>query len=141
MREQTPTCEETTHNCGSRIQQQGPPGDGKFYDGYRTQPNGDKTCTYCGSLSEEDFFDIIEHYVAGDPGYKFEPASNKRHKWYANRPNVTNASEGGIKFYSWHGDFTPGPELVRKNEIYDKAIQTHKRNFRAMTEDMERRLH
>lgn len=68
---------------------------------WRTEPNGDRTCAYCGSLSQADIIDIMYRYIAGEKGYKFG-TTDKGYKIYANRPNVRNAGDGGIKFYTNH---------------------------------------
>lgn len=101
---QSTTCyngEPKTHNCGSRIQQLGEPDNNELLDGWRIESNGDHCCTYCGSLSEEEYLDITERYGAGEEGYRWS-STDKGYKRYASRPGVTNASEGGIKFYGWH---------------------------------------
>lgn len=88
-------------------------------DYWRKEVNGDRCCSYCGSLSEEDFFDILTHYVAGDPGYKFDP-STKGYKSYANRPGVANASVGGIKFYHDHVN-KDHPDFAKRGAVYQAA--------------------
>jgi len=130
------TCKEgvtPTHNCGSRISQLGEPEGGALLDGWRVEPNGDHCCTYCGSLREDEFVSIMEKYADGEPGYKWETTA-KRYKFYANRPGVTNASEGGIKFYGWHIDTTPGPEFDRKDAIFHRAIARQRAEQAAWTE-------
>lgn len=89
-------------------------------DHWQIAPNGDRTCSFCGSLHEEDFVAIMEDYAEGLEGYHFEPTS-KGYKVYAHRPRVGNASDGGIKFYGWHVDRTPGPDFDRRVELFEKA--------------------
>lgn len=96
---------------------------------WQVEPNGDKTCSYCGSLSEEDFIDILSHYVEGDEGYEFEP-STKSYKHYARRPNVVNAGQGGIKFYTNHIDRTPGPDLEKRKFIFGAAMEKYQEEFK-----------
>lgn len=95
------THDNPTFNCGSRLQQRGTPPGGIVCDGWRDMPDGSRTCSYCGSLHEEDAIEIMEKYAAGEDGYKYDPTT-KNYKLYLNRPDVRNASEGGIKFYGWH---------------------------------------
>lgn len=117
---------EPTHNCGSREGQLGKPDGDVVLDGWRVNPDGSRTCTYCGSLHEEDFQDILTHYVAGDPGYKFEQ-TQKGYKFYAHRPGVTNASEGGIKFYGWHVDVNPAsPTFAARDANYHAACKKNR---------------
>jgi len=66
-----------------------------------TERDGTRTCSYCGSLHPEDMTDIMYRFAQGEPGYKFEP-TGKGYKFYANRPGVRNAGDGGIKFYTNH---------------------------------------
>lgn len=68
---------------------------------WRTQPDGSRTCSYCGSLHGDDFVEIMEQYAAGVPGYRFS-TTTKSYKAYGSRPGVANASDGGIKFYTAH---------------------------------------
>lgn len=59
--------------------------------------NGEKICTYCGSLHPETVIEMVEKLGAG-----ILEQSTKEYKWYVNRKNVPNASFGGIKFYTMH---------------------------------------
>lgn len=68
---------------------------------WRKEKNGDRTCSYCGSLHPDDMIDIMYGYIEGKEGYEFEP-SDKGYKIYAKRAGVKNAMEGGIKFYTNH---------------------------------------
>jgi hypothetical protein len=89
-------------------------------DTWRENPDGTHSCSWCGSMHEFEFFDILEHYVAGDEGYRFS-TTDKGYKFYANRPNVTNASEGAIKFYVPHVNL--GIEIDRKEALLHEARQ------------------
>lgn len=110
-----------TMTCPSRMTQVGSWERKEGIDSWTVRPNGDRTCSFCGSLHEDDFVAIIEAYGNGEPGYRFDP-STKGYKRYANRPGVSNATEGGIKFYGWHIDKTPGPDLDRRSAIFDRAM-------------------
>lgn len=66
-------------------------------------PNKDRVCTYCGSLHPDDMIDIMYKFIQREEGYSFNP-SDKGYKVYASRGGVINASDGGIKFYTWHVD-------------------------------------
>ena len=68
---------------------------------WRAEPDGSRTCSYCGSLHADDFVEIMEQYAAGVEGYRFS-TTTKGYKAYGNRPGVANASQGGIKFYADH---------------------------------------
>lgn len=106
--------------CGSRAQQ---PGSSQFPgpDKWRVEKNGDRTCSYCGSLHPEDFEAILTAYANGDPGYRFD-TTTKGYKRYASRPGVTNAGEGGIKFYTWH--LPPDEAVIEKlNELHKRAVE------------------
>lgn len=69
--------------------------------------NGDRVCSFCGSLHHEDFFRLV-HESATAPedaprGSVVEiEATGKRYKVYVHQPGVRNAMEGGIKFYMQH---------------------------------------
>lgn len=99
-------------------------------DCWQKMPNGDKVCLHCGSLSENDLFDIIEHYLAGDEGYRFE-TTDKGYKVYAQRPGVMNADDGGIKFYGHHADKTH-PDFKKRTEMFERAVKKSNEDFNAM---------
>lgn len=69
---------------------------------WRVEANGDRCCDHCGSLHPEDFMEILGKWIEGEPGYKFETTTKGHYKYYANRPGVQNAGQGGIKFYGEH---------------------------------------
>lgn len=73
----------------------------------RHKSNGDRVCSFCGSLHPEDFFRLV-HEAATAPEDaprntvpSIEP-SDKGYKAYVHQPGVRNAMEGGIKFYTQH---------------------------------------
>jgi len=69
--------------------------------------NGQRVCSYCGSLHPEDMFALVKQSAESpaDGDYRktviIEP-SDKKYKVYVHQPDVRNASEGGIKFYMQH---------------------------------------
>lgn len=71
-------------------------------DFWRTRPNGDRTCSFCGSVHPDDAISILTDYVEHKKG-RFD-MTGKGYKFYMSRPDVTNAAEGAIKFYTWHLD-------------------------------------
>lgn len=66
-------------------------------DHWRISPNGDRTCSFCGSLHPSDVISIIQEHGFGVIG-----RTDKSYKWYINRPEVQNAMQGGIKYYRYH---------------------------------------
>lgn len=115
--------------CASRDQTPVRPGMPES-DHWRVMPDGTRTCSFCGSLHEDDFIDILQHYVAGDEGYSFSTTS-KGYKWYAQRPNVRNASEGGIKFYNWHVDRSDEGALLERSHIVSEAMNRFTADMKA----------
>lgn len=69
---------------------------------WRDEKDGTRTCSYCGSLHPQDFLDIVWRYTHGEEGYEFSTTDKGWYKFYANRPGVRNAGDGGIKFYWRH---------------------------------------
>lgn len=92
--------------------------------------DGSRTCSYCGSLHPEDFHEICVKYAAGEEGYRFD-TTDKRYKVYSNRPGVKNASEGGIKFYTWHAAPRDDPRIEEYNIAWAAA---HDRFVKVITE-------
>jgi hypothetical protein len=69
--------------------------------------NGNRVCSYCGSLHPEDFFALLKASADApeDAVYGSVPEigpSDKGYKIYVSQPGVRNAHEGGIKFYTQH---------------------------------------
>jgi hypothetical protein len=116
-----------TFMCNRR---DGGPGSSLFRcDCWEKNPNGDLTCTYCGSLSEADFIDIAAHYADGEEGYHFS-TTDKGYKFYAHRPGVVNALDGGIKFYLHHVD-EAHPDYEKRKGIAHRAMKKHRERFAA----------
>jgi len=76
--------------------------EGNGMDWWRKEANGDRTCSFCGSLHPEDFEYLIEVCIKDPTKCRLEAASGKNYKVYVDRPEVINAGFGGIKFYTWH---------------------------------------
>ena len=75
-------------------------------DRWHVFPNGQRTCSYCGSLHPDDMLALLEQY-----GLAAIDRSDKTYKWYLSGPHAaTNAGLGPIKYYRMHDT----PELVAK---------------------------
>jgi hypothetical protein len=109
--------------------------------------NGDRVCSYCGSLHPEDFFALVKACAETDAEVPYETAtriepSDKGYKVYVHRPGVHNAHDGGIKFYKQHipraGDgkliLPEGADLyfscavVNSRERFDKFLDGRRAN-------------
>lgn len=69
--------------------------------------NGNRVCSYCGSLHPDDMFDLVQTsaFAPLDAAYRSVievEYSDKSYKIYVWQPGVRNAHEGGIKFYTHH---------------------------------------
>lgn len=71
-------------------------------------PDGNRTCSYCGSIHFEDLMKICRKALT-DERYGIE-GTTKSYKVYVNQPGVRNASEGAIKFYMHHAAETPNQD-------------------------------
>jgi hypothetical protein len=87
-------------------------------DFWCTEASGDKTCSYCGSLSEGDLREILQSFVAGKAGYRFM-STDKPDKVYVNRPGV---DAGGIKFHLQHLSRDQGADDLALAQLFDQAI-------------------
>jgi hypothetical protein len=117
------TSEITHMTCRSRMEQQGPWEYREGLDKWEYSPNGDRTCSFCGSLHPEDFMDLVRKAAAGEP-IEVEP-SDKTYKIYVGRQSVKNASEGGIKFYTWHL-----PTISDEDrELFAQAVANTRKRF------------
>jgi hypothetical protein len=102
--------------------------------------NGDRVCSFCGSLHPDDFFALVK-MCAGIPAEAAFNSiveielSDKRYKIYVKRPSVRNAVEGGIKFYTQHlprdSDINPAVSDEQQKE-FKRAVQGSQARFETM---------
>jgi len=83
--------------CGRRMSEYGPWEKKENIDVWNKMPNGDRCCSFCGSLHPMDVIDIAKKF-----GVNAIQTTTKSYKWYIHRDNVRNALEGGIKYYRHH---------------------------------------
>lgn len=96
-------------------------------DFWRTLPNKDRVCSFCGSLHPDDFIRICDCAARDVPGYEVDH-SDKSYKVYVRQPGVSNAGDGGLKFYKAHV-VAEGEELTRQGEIFRKALERSNLRF------------
>lgn len=90
-------------------------------DFWLTETNGDRTCSCCGSLHEDDFRQILHAFIDGKQGYVFK-TTDKPDKVYASRPGVNNPRQGGTKFYLQHAATLPDPSLHALGALFEQAL-------------------
>lgn len=117
--------------CPYRMEDFGPWDRREGMDDWLSNPDGTRTCSFCGSLHHEDFERLIDRCLeVGD--VQIDP-STKGGKWYVHRPEVKNAGDGGIKFKSGHcGD---DEWVARVNEKLAPAVEKSMRNIRSWIHD------
>jgi hypothetical protein len=86
-------------------------------DTWNLGPDGNRTCSYCGSIHPDDLMKICRLSLE-DPRYGIE-GTTKSYKVYVKQPGVRNAGEGAIKFYMAH---VPSPVSKEDQELYAKAV-------------------
>jgi hypothetical protein len=106
----------------------------------RFKSNGDRVCSYCGSLHPDDMFELVRQSatVPEDADVhsvvEIKP-SDKGYKTYVHRPGIRNAHEGGIKFYHQHLPKNPDGTLavtqVQQDE-YAEAVRRSRVRFERM---------
>lgn len=102
------------------------------FDFWQRHANGDRTCSFCGSLHEDDFLAIAEAYATGIDGFRFD-TTDKGYKVYASRPGVQNAQQGGIKFYGWHARKDASDEFdQRRRDIFGRAALRHRAEMKRL---------
>lgn len=85
--------------------------DGEAPDTWDLGPDGNRTCSYCGSIHPDDLMAICEKAIT-DERYGIE-GTVKNYKVYVRQPGVRNASEGAIKFYRQHAPRAPSEREMR----------------------------
>lgn len=96
-------------------------------DTWRPVENGDLTCSYCGSMHPDKVLEISEKIIAGDDTFSLS-GTQKSYKIYVRQKGVTNASQGGIKFYSHHAPEDPAAR-AKHFETVLKALQISHERF------------
>ena len=89
----------------------------------RHKSNGDRVCSYCGSLHPEDFLRLVKESAEAPEDDLRAPRinpSDKGYKIYVDRPSVSNAHDGGIKFYTHHLEPRPTDE---QHAQYKEAVR------------------
>lgn len=102
-------------------------GDGDQPDTWDWGPDGNRTCSYCGSIHPDDLMKICR-LALEDDRYAIE-GTTKSYKVYVRQPHVRNASEGAIKFYKQH---TPQDPSDEDRELFSRAVQVSHERFQAM---------
>lgn len=122
------------HRCGKR--EDSPAGfmretgvDKALPDTWRKYPNGDRCCSYCGSLHPDDFMKLCTRALT-DPAVSID-GTDKSYKVYVRQPGVVNASQGGIKFYMQH---TPEQPTTKDQETFKAASRISAERTRARFE-------
>lgn len=87
--------------CPRRMDDYGPWERKENLDYWDIEKNGDRTCSFCGSLHPSDFEKCIELCLSDVEKCQIDP-SYKGYKIYVRRPEIHNAGDGGIKFYTQH---------------------------------------
>lgn len=96
----------------------------QFPDTWDLGPDGNRTCSYCGSIHFEDLMAICRRVVDGAEGYELE-GTTKGYKVYIRQPGVVNASQGAIKFYKQHA---PRNASAADQDLFAQAMRvSHER--------------
>ncbi len=99
-------------------------GDKALPDTWDFGPDGNRTCSYCGSIHPDDLMAICRK-VLTDDRYSIE-GTTKSYKVYVRQPGVRNASEGAIKFYKQHAPAQPSKADC---DLFAEAVRVSARRF------------
>lgn len=113
--------------CGRRNENWHGQTDNPLPDTWDLGPDGNRTCSYCGSIHSEDLMKICRLSLE-DEGYSID-GTDKSYKVYVRQPGVRNASEGAIKFYMHHAPSEPSAE---DQELFKAAVRKSKERFQAL---------
>lgn len=113
--------------CGRRVESWMGETNDPLPDTWDIGPDGNRTCSYCGSIHPDDLIQICRK-VESNPGYAIE-GTTKSYKVYVRQPGVRNASEGAIKFYMAHAPLKPTEE---EQKIFAKAVRISRERFEAL---------
>lgn len=88
--------------------------------------DGNRTCSYCGSIHYFDLLEIAAKSIYDDM-YGVE-GTQKSYKMYVRQPGVRNAGEGAIKFYTYH---LPETVSEKSNAILNEALRVTQERWAA----------
>lgn len=100
-------------------------GDGDTPDTWDIGPDGNRTCSYCGSIHPEDLMAICRKALTDDR-YAIE-GTTKSYKVYVRQPGVRNAGDGAIKFYLHHAPKAP---TAADQQLFHDAVRISNERFR-----------
>lgn len=100
---------------------------------YKHKSNGDRVCSFCGSLHFEDFRRLVAECVASNAESCQIEQTTKVNKVYIHRPGILNAMQGAIKFYHHHVDFDgmSDKQLKEANALYTAAVNLSRQRLHA----------
>lgn len=108
-------------------------GDKPLPDTWDMGPDGNRTCSYCGSIHPDDLMEICRKTIV-DERYGVESTTKsykvyvRQHKVYVRQPGVRNASEGAIKFYMHHAPEKPS---AADQQLFKNALRATAERFEA----------
>lgn len=102
--------------------------------------NGDRVCSFCGSLHPDDFWARVKEAAEAPADAPYGAVStidpsDKGYKIYVHRPGVRNAHEGGIKFYVHHFEKDEQGRAKVTDEqqaLYNAALHASRRRHMVM---------
>lgn len=112
--------------CGRRAEGWHGQTEEELPDTWDIGPDGNRTCSYCGSIHYDDLIAICRKALT-DPRYGLD-GTTKSYKIYVTQPNVRNASEGAIKFYMVH---VPNEVPDEHQELYREVMRLSRERFEA----------
>ena len=133
--------------CGRRVENGMHVGDIPFRDigpgpdhWDRFKSNGDRVCSYCGSLHPDDFMRLVKASAEAAEDatecVNIEP-SDRGYKIYVRQPGVQNALDGGIKFYTQHLNGKPTDE---QHALYKEAVRRSCARLDMLSADQAQKL-
>lgn len=104
-------------SCGRRMNDFGVQSRTEGIDHWKIMPNGDKVCSYCGSLHPESVIEKIKKY-----GFGVIAGTDKSYKWYVgcnSAVTIPGYQKGGFKYYRHHDT----DEFIRQyNELLTQTL-------------------
>ena len=74
--------------------------DGNKPDHWKIMPNGDRVCSHCNSVHEDDFMRLCNKSII-DGDVRICP-TDLEHKVHIYQEGVEDIDQGGVQFFMWH---------------------------------------
>jgi len=102
---------------------------------WKTRANGEKACSYCGSMEASEFYAFMERVIDDPSPYIRIELNDHRDKIYVTRPEVKNADDGPLYIRTVHLPLPPTEEDARYRAMFRAANRVSRGKFKRFMDE------